>query len=99
MLTAKDFDMTGKYEHPYEMLDGYKHATEKEATLVYILQECAFFGDLNATITVHHQHPDMVDDGLLVAISDYEYKLTDKAIELLHKYYCRPMDVCGFKGY
>ena len=74
--------------HPFGMLSGYSHASEKESVLAFILSECVKAGDFVAVQTVH-DHPTMVTDGLLEEAGERQYKLTKKAIGLLYSQYAR----------
>ena len=85
MLTANDFGPVT--QHPYGMLEGYQNASEKESTLAFILSEALKAGDLNTAVNTTHNHPDMVGYGLLIEVSEREYRLSKKAIGLLYSVY------------
>lgn len=87
MLTIADFNKPK--EHPFNMLDGYKHACEKEQTLRWLLNKCIEASDLDAAIETKHNHPTMVSDGLLETVGaiPLRYKLTRKAKGLLYAWY------------
>ena len=74
-------------EHPWQMLEGYKHATEKETLMSLILSECIEAGDLDKVIMTEYSHPTMVDDGLLERVGEKRYKLTRKGKGLLYTVY------------
>jgi len=71
---------------PIGLLEGYRHAFEKETVLAIILGKCIEAGGFVAVET-KHDHPKMVEDGLLEKVGDREYKLTKKAIGLLYGEY------------
>lgn len=85
MIDITDFETPN--HHAWNMLEGYKHAHEKESTLTYILNECIKANNLWHTIKTIHTHSTMVEDGLLERVSDYEYQLTKKSIGLLYSQY------------
>ena len=69
-------------EHPFEMLDGYTNAYQKELTLTHILTKCIEVGDF-IPIETKGGHSDLVYDGLLKT----KYELTEKAKTLLYGFY------------
>lgn len=79
-------DFTEPKSHPFGMLSGYEHASEKESVLAFMLSKCVEAGDFVA-VTTTHSHPTMVSDGLLEEAGDHQYKLTKKAIGLLYSQY------------
>lgn len=72
---------------PTGLLKGYVNAHEKETFLVMVLIHCHEVGDLDAPMALTHEHPAMVDDGLLYRVGLYTYKLTEKAKGLLYSVY------------
>lgn len=74
-------------EHPFEMLDGYKHAMEKESVMRIILEKCFEAANLDEAVTTKHSHPTMVDDGLLERVGERQYRLTRKGKGLLYTVY------------
>lgn len=74
-------------EHPWQMLEGYKHATEKETVMHIVLKGCFEAGNLDEPVTTKHSHPTMVDDGLLERVGEKRYKLTRKGKGLLYTVY------------
>jgi predicted transcriptional regulator len=74
-------------KHPFEMLDGYKHACEKESIMRIILTKCIEAGNLDETVTTKYSHPTMVDDGLLERVGKRRYRLTRKGKGLLYTVY------------
>lgn len=73
--------------HPYGMLQGYSHASEKETILMLLLRYCVAEGDLTAARELAHSHPTMVTDGLLEEVGEKCYKLTKKSLGLLYSVY------------
>lgn len=71
--------------HPFGMLDGYKNAFEKESVLFFIFNQ-NFRGGVFEPVKTKHDHPAMVEDGLLKKTGD-QYELTQKAIGLLYSVY------------
>ncbi len=59
-------------QHPFDMLRGYRYASEKEQTLTFILQECIRNGNFEP-IKTQHDYSDMVADGLLIRTNEKEY--------------------------
>jgi hypothetical protein len=73
--------------HPFGMLGGIvNHASEKESVLAFMLVKCIQNGNFDAVETTH-EHPSMVEDGLLEKVGDRLYKLTKKSIGLLYTQY------------
>lgn len=85
MLTINDFEIPT--QHPYSMLQGYSHASEKEEILALLLIWCHTENDLQASKVFIHSHPTMVEDGLLEETGEKTYKLTKKSIGLLYSVY------------
>ena len=85
MLTIDNFNEPT--EHPYELLQGYSQAGEKETVLMLLLQYCYAEGDLYAAKEFQYSHPTMVEDGLLEEVGERTYKLTKKSIGLLYSVY------------
>jgi len=83
MLNITQFNKPTK--HPFEMLDGYKNAYEKELTLTHILAKCIEAGDF-IPIKTKGRHSDLVYDGLL-SEHKTKYELTEKAKTLLYGFY------------
>lgn len=69
------------------MLQGYSHASEKETILALLLTWCHTEKDLFTPYEFIHDHPSMVDDGLLEHVEGTTYKLTTKSIGLLYSVY------------
>jgi len=74
-------------EHPWQMLEGYKRAVEKETVMRIVLAGCFEAGSLDEAVTTRCSHPTMVDDGLLERIGEKQYKLTRKGKGLLYMVY------------
>lgn len=87
MLTIDNFEVPT--QHPYGMLQGYSHASEKEQILALLLTWCHTENDLLASKEFIHSHPTMVEDGLLEEVAERTYKLTKKSIGLLYSVYGR----------
>jgi len=85
MLTVDDFGPITK--HPFNMLEGYQNASEKENTLAFILSKALEIGSLNAVVKTNSNYPDMVGCGLLIEVREGEYRLSRKAIGLLYSVY------------
>lgn len=85
-MNINDFEKPSN--HPYGMLRGYENANEKEAMLAWMLIKCIEAGDF-CMIETKHDHPTMVEDGLLEKVADKNYRLTKKAIGLLYSQYAR----------
>ena len=73
-------------EHPYNMLEGYQAAFEKEGVLAWILRAC-IESDCFQAVETKHSHPTMVEDGLLEKVAPKKYLLTEKAKGLLYSVY------------
>lgn len=73
-------------EHPFGMLEGYKHALEKEVLLARILTTCVNAGSWEIVETAF-EHPTMVQDGLLEQHGPRQYSLTEKAKGLLYAHF------------
>ena len=84
-LTIDDF--VKPEAHPYGLLEGYRQAFEKENVLAIALKKCIELNAINATFETIHNHPTMVNDGLLTKVSDRRYCLTRKSIGLLFSRY------------
>jgi len=84
-MKVEDFETPTN--HPFGMLNGFDHASEKESMLVYILAQCIKANDLNATIEFMRDQSEMVNDGLLVQQGEHEYRLTKKSLGLLYSVY------------
>lgn len=69
--------------HPFNMLEGYTNASEKESVLAWILRECIDAGDWVVVKTTHN-HSTMVLDGLLERVTERQYRLTEKSKGLLY---------------
>ena len=72
-LTIADFNEPT--EHPYQMLEAYQNASQKESVLAYILSECIKEGDIAAPVQTVYSHPTMVSDGLLGQSGERTYYL------------------------
>jgi hypothetical protein len=77
-------------KHPYELLERYTNANQKEGNLVYFLIESIKAGEWVA-VTTKYDQSEMVKDGLLIDCgkTEYEfvYRLTTKAKRLLYSVY------------
>lgn len=85
MLTIDNF--TEPKDHPYGLLQGYSHASEKESILALLLTHCLVEKDLYASKEFVYEHPTMVEDGLLEQTGNRTYRLTKKSIGLLYSVY------------
>ena len=83
-MDISDFKMPEA--HPFNMLEGYKRAYEKESVLALILIRCIKAGGI-IPVQMAHNHPTMVKDGLLEKVANREYELTEKALGLLYSQY------------
>lgn len=82
-LTVNDFNKPTA--RPWNMLQGYEHAAEKENVLAMILTACIEAGDF-IPVGTRYKHPSMVSDGLLDETPE-GYTLTTKSIGLLYSVY------------
>ena len=85
MLNINNFEIPT--QHPYGMLQGYSHASEKEEVLASLLIWGHTKNDLFAPKEFIHSHPTMVKDGLLEQVKGTTYKLTTKSVKLLYSVY------------
>lgn len=79
-------DFVKPTEHPFNMLRGYENAYQKESVLAFVLSKCIDAHDF-AAVETKHEHPTMVEDGLLERVGERKYKLTKKSIGLLYSHY------------
>ena len=84
MLKVSMFEMPNN--HPFGMLEGYHNAYEKEMLLSVMLVKNI---DNNSfmPIVLEYDHPELVEDGLLLQTGNREYALTEKAKGLLYSVY------------
>ncbi len=78
-------------EHPWEMLDNYNDASEKENCLAWMLGVCIDKGQW-AAIEIGTQPIGLVEDGLLEQPYPGFYSLTPKAKGLLYGYYAKEIN-------
>jgi hypothetical protein len=83
----KDFVRPDK--HPFDMLDGYRNAYEKESVLLLIFRNAWKSDNISQPCETQHEHPSMVEDGLLEEVEPHFYRLTTKSIGLLYSVYGR----------
>jgi len=78
-------------KHPYGMLQGIGQAWERESFLAWMLIQCIEAGAF-APISTRHEHPEMVELGLVERIGERKYVLTEKAKGLLYSHYWKRPD-------
>lgn len=83
----KDFIRPDK--HPFGILVGYQNAFEKESVLSLIFRNAWKNDNLYEACKTIHEHPTMVEDGLLEEVEPRLYRLTTKSIGLLFSVYGR----------
>jgi hypothetical protein len=85
-MNLQDFN-TPK-QHAFGMLAGLglSHISECEAVLDWILIKCIEQNSWDA-VTTRHNHPNLVQAGLVEEVSDRKHKLTTKAKGLLYSHY------------
>lgn len=85
-ITIEDFSRPDR--HPYSMLTGLgmKHAYEAEAHLAWHLCQIVDRGWLGP-LECKHEHPRLVNAGLLIDHGGKVYELTRKALALLYAEY------------
>jgi len=97
-MNITDFEMPA--EHPWGMLEGQEHASEKERLLAYMLTECIKAGDLAHSVRLKRRYNGMVRDSLLEEVDGDRYRLTKKSKGFLWAYYGKeagdlPLCTCG----
>lgn len=73
--------------HPQGMLRGYRHHKEKESMLLWMLIKSQQQGSFDKPIETRFEHPQMVEEGLLERVGWRSYRLTEKALILLHAHF------------
>ena len=85
MLTIKDYEEPKS--HPYGMMRGEHHASEKESFMAWFLRQCITERSINAKIKTIGNEDCMVKIDMLKKVANKTYQLTRKAKGLLFAYY------------
>ena len=87
MLSVNDYIKST--EHPFGMLKGFEHASEKEAFMAWCLIQCIEAKDLNVDIKTPNNEDYMCENPikLLLKTGKQTYRLAIKAKGLLYTYY------------
>lgn len=83
-LTIQDFNMPDR--HPFGMLEGQKHACEKEGFLAWMLKQSIERGGFIGIETKANEDS-FAEDGYLEKVGPQTYKLSQKSIALLYVHY------------
>lgn len=84
-LSVKDFKKPTS--HPFGMMEGERHASEKEGFMAWFLGQCIKAGDIDAAIKTKNNEDYMEGLGYLVKVSKQTYRLTTKSKGLLFAHY------------
>ena len=85
MLTIDDYKKPDS--HPYGMLRGECHASEKESFMAWCLIQCIKANNLDAEFETVDNEDGMVDIDMLKKVKEKTYQLTQKAKGLLFAHY------------
>ena len=85
MLTIKDYKKPDS--HPFGMLRGEQHASEKESFMAWCLSQCIKSNNLDAEFETVANEDVMVTIDMLEKVADKTYRLTRKAKGLLYAHY------------
>lgn len=86
--TMKPQDFNVPKQHPFGMLTGLglSNTSECESMLAWLLSKSIEQNSWDA-VTTTHNHPKLVQAGLVEKIGEKQYKLTTKAKEFLYSQY------------
>ncbi len=85
MLTIEDYKKPTK--HPFGMLRGEYHASEKESFMAWCLSQCLAAKDIDAEFKTRNNEDCMVEIDMLLKVKKQTYRLTHKAKGLLWVHY------------
>lgn len=85
MLSIEDYKKPDS--HPFGMMKGERHASEKESFMAYCLSQCLEAGNIDAEFKTVANEDGMAKIGMLKKVGDKTYRLTRKAKGLLFAHY------------